>query len=46
LFNAAMFIASKMLMNGSGSNLMEMMNNLTKNLTNPANKRKMNPPSE
>ncbi len=46
LFNAAMFIASKMLMKGTGSNLMNMMNNLSKNVTNPpTTKRKMKPPN-
>ena len=35
LFNAAMFVASKMLMKGTGSSLMNMMNNLSKNATNP-----------
>ena len=45
LFNAAMFIASKMLMNGSGSNLLDMMNNLTQNLTNPTAKKKMKTPN-
>ena len=43
LFNAGIFIASKMFMKGTGNNILNMMNNLSKNTTQP--KRKMKPPN-
>ena len=46
LFNAAIFVASKLLMKGTGSNLLDMMNTLTKNTTNAGTtKKKMKPPN-
>jgi hypothetical protein len=45
LFNAGMFVASKLLMKGTGSNLLDMMNSLTKNTTSSDSKKKMKPPN-
>tara|TARA_Y100000591_G_scaffold331341_1_gene364958 strand:- start:132 stop:1103 length:972 start_codon:yes stop_codon:yes gene_type:complete len=44
LFNAGIFIASKMFMKGTGNNIINMMNTLSKNTTEPA-KKKMKPPN-
>ena len=44
LFNAGIFIASKMFMKGTGNNILNMMNTLSKNTTQPT-KKKMQPPN-
>jgi hypothetical protein len=44
LFNAGIFIASKMFMKGTGNNILNMMNTLSKNTTQPT-KKKMKPPN-
>tara|TARA_Y100001972_G_C7631751_1_gene317123 strand:- start:860 stop:1501 length:642 start_codon:yes stop_codon:yes gene_type:complete len=46
LFNAGIFIASKMFMKGTGNNILNMMNTLSKNTTQPTTtKKKMKPPN-
>ena len=45
LFNAAVFVVSKMILKGTGSNLLNMMNNMTNSvIKSPLKKRKMKGP--
>ena len=45
LFNAAIFVVSKMILRGTGSNLLNMMNNMSNSVVNsPLKKRKMKGP--
>ena len=45
LFNAAIFVVSKMILKGTGSNLLNMMNNMTNSVVkSPLKKRKMKGP--
>jgi hypothetical protein len=45
LFNAALFIAGKMILKSTGDNLFSMINTMSKNVTNPTPKRKMKSPN-